>query len=184
MALKYVLLTMLSRERKTGYEIAREFESSVGYFWSASHQQVYRELGKLSDDGLLKFALVEQGDKPDKKIYRITAGGKRELHSWLEKPITDTPTKDVLLVKLLNTNDHNVELILTELKQALERASVLIKVYLNIEKTHYPSSVVSSLVLEDLALYLTLRKGITSLKSHISWLKEAHASIQMRKSSS
>jgi len=145
MALKYVLLTMLSRERQTGYEIVKSFDSAVGYFWSASHQQVYRELSKLSDTELVKFASIEQGDKPDKKVYRITAAGKRELRKWVEAPIVEPPTKDLLLVKLLNLNDANVAVMLAEFDRMLEMAKQRFEIYKGIEKLHYKPTQVAGL---------------------------------------
>ena len=168
---------MLSRERQTGYEIVKSFDSAVGYFWSASHQQVYRELSKLTDSELVKFAAIEQGDKPDKKVYRITAAGKRELRKWIEVPVTESPTKDLLLVKLLNLNAGNVEVILAELDRMLDRASEQLEIYKGIEKMHYQPARVAGLALDDLALYLALRRGITGVESHISWFNEARRSI-------
>ena len=177
MSLKYVLLTMLSRERQTGYEIVKSFDSAVGYFWSASHQQVYRELSKLTDSELVKFASVEQGDKPDKKVYRITAAGKSELRTWIEKPVTQSPGKDLFLVKLLNINDSNVDVMIAEFDRMLELARSRLAIYKGIEEMHYKRAQVATLALEDLALYLALRKGIIGVKSHIGWLDEARKSI-------
>ena len=65
MSLKYVVLSLLNRQPQTGYEIVRSFDSSVGYFWQASHQQVYRELSALADSRQVRFKQVKQTDKPD-----------------------------------------------------------------------------------------------------------------------
>ncbi len=46
MSLPHVILTVLSTRDATGYDITKEFSASIGYFWKASHQQVYRELNK------------------------------------------------------------------------------------------------------------------------------------------
>ncbi len=180
MALKYVLLTLLNREPQSGYEIVKTFESSVGYFWNASHQQVYRELSGLTDKKLVRFVSVKQEDKPDKKIYRATANGKRALHSWLQTPLQERPAKNLLLVKLLNLNDENLDLMLAELDQVLERCSERQKIYQNIERTYYPAKVKSQLSVTDLPLYLALRQGITALESHLLWLSEARREINKR----
>lgn len=177
MALKYVLLTLLSREKQTGYEIVKTFESAVGYFWSASHQQVYRELAKLTDSGEVKFAPIKQGDKPDKKLYRITTVGKQSLRNWLNEPVAQSPTKDLLLVKLLNINEDNADIMVAELERLLELALERMQVYQEIQHMHYQPARVAALPLEELALYLALRKGITGMESHIAWLQEAHRAI-------
>ena len=177
MALKYVLLTLLNRKRSTGYEIVKSFETAVGYFWSASHQQVYRELAKLTDSELLVFAPVVQGDKPDKKVYRITASGKRELRKWIEEPIAESPGKDLLLVKLLNINKANADTLLVELDRIAQIAAQRLEVYRTIEQMHYKPARVRKLALEDLSLYLALRKGIMSIETQMNWLDEARQSI-------
>ena len=180
MALKNVLLTLLAREQQTGYDIVKTFDSAVGYFWSASHQQVYRELNKMTDTGLVKFTSVQQGDKPDKKVYGITANGKRELQEWLEQPVVKTRSKNLLLVKLLNLDHGNVELILQELERVLTETQAQLEVYREIEKQHYSASVVSGLALNDLALYMALRSGITSAESYIEWLHETRSTINSK----
>ena len=180
MALKFVLLTLLNRKQSSGYEIVKSFDQAVGYFWSASHQQVYRELSKLADTALVKFTEVKQGDRPDKKVYRITAAGKRELYDWLEKPTNASPTKDPLLVKLLNLQPDTVELLQKELDQAIVMATERHDVYLGIEKTYYSKSQIASLELKDLAVYLALRKGISNIESHIDWLQKSRDMIAKR----
>ena len=180
MALKYVLLTLLDRERQTGYEIVKTFESAVGYFWSASHQQVYRELSKLTDDALVKFTSVKQGDKPDKKVYRITAAGRADLHQWLHEPCKQQASKDLLLVKLLNLNADTVDVILAELDRALKLAEERSAIYIGIEKKYYSRKQVAALAVEDLPLFLALRKGITGVASHIEWLHETRTEIVRR----
>ena len=181
MALKFVLLTLLNRERQTGYEVVKTFENSVGYFWSASHQQVYRELSKLTENDLVKFSEVAQGDKPDKKVYRITASGKRELREWIAAPLAEMPSKDLLLVKLLNINKTNADILTSELGQKIEVANERLEVYRAIQQTHYKSERVKELALEDLALYLALRRGIVSIESQVAWLQEALSMISSKR---
>lgn len=180
MALKFVLLTLLERKRSTGYEIVKSFDSAVGYFWSASHQQVYRELSKLTDLDLVTFTSVKQGDKPDKKVYRITSSGKTELREWLHEPTKESPSKDLLLVKLLNLRADNANVLLLELEHAIEKSEQRASIYQGIEKTYYSRTQVAALELQDLALYLALCKGISSIQSHIDWLQQTHAEIVKR----
>jgi len=167
MALKYVLLTLLNREPQSGYEIVKTFESAVGYFWSASHQQVYKELSGLTAKKLVRFVSVKQGDKPDKKIYSTTATGKRALQEWLETPVRETPAKDLLLVKLLNLDVENLDLLLAELDQLIEKCNERQKIYQDIERTYYPPKVRKQLTVTDLPLYLALRKGLTGMEAHL-----------------
>ncbi len=180
MALKFVLLTLLDREHSTGYEIVKTFDSAVGYFWSASHQQVYRELSKLTENDLVKFTSIRQGDKPDKKVYRLTEAGKKELHNWLHEPAKEPQGKDLLLVKLLNLKPDNVTVLLKELDRDIEKSEERCAVYIGIEKQYYSKTQLTKLELKDLALYLALRKGITGIESRMQWLRQTRAEILKR----
>jgi len=173
MALKFVLLTLLQQKPQTGYEIVQSFDSAIGYFWSASHQQVYRELGKMSEDGHVTAKLVKQTDKPDKKVYQISKTGVAALEEWLESPAKKTSTKDPLLVKLLNANAKNYTAMIAELNALHERCSEMLKVYKDIEKSYYSETQRQNLPTADLVLYIALRKGILGLQGQMKWQKEA-----------
>jgi DNA-binding PadR family transcriptional regulator len=101
MALGNVLLAALLHNEATGYEITREFDSTLGHFWHASHQQVYRELGKLESEGLVAYRDIQQEGRPDKRRYRLTAKGRRALKDWLQEPPATRRVNDELLVKVL-----------------------------------------------------------------------------------
>ena len=47
MALAHAIMTALLEDDLSGYELAKDFEASLGFFWHASHQQIYLELRKL-----------------------------------------------------------------------------------------------------------------------------------------
>lgn len=177
MALKFVLLTLLNRSSQTGYEIVKTFDSAVGYFWNASHQQVYRELAALTDAELVRFKLVAQKDKPDKKIYTISARGKKSLQAWLEEPVKTQAAKDLLLVKLLNTTPDNTSLMLLEIDQGIEKSRQRLDLYRSIEQQHFTSAHLKGMLLESRMLYLALRKGILSVEANLVWLREARAML-------
>ena len=58
MSLPHVILTVLSTRDATGYDITKEFSATIGYFWKASHQQVYRELNKMAQNELVTCVLA------------------------------------------------------------------------------------------------------------------------------
>jgi len=67
MSLPHAILTILEREKSSGYDLARHFALTAGQIWSATHQQIYLELGKLHQSGWVDFKLINQEGKPDKK---------------------------------------------------------------------------------------------------------------------
>ena len=50
-ALPHAILVSLCEQSGSGYELARRFDRSIGYFWTATHQQIYRTLRAMEDDG-------------------------------------------------------------------------------------------------------------------------------------
>lgn len=173
MALKFVILTLLHREPQSGYQIVRSFDSAFGYFWSASHQQVYRELAGLSESGLVNAKLIKQLDKPDKKIYTISVGGVDSLETWLEAPVKPQATRDPLLVKLMNANLENYQSMIHELALKEKESIKLLTVYNGIESQYYSPAQRQKMPAADNVLYIALRKGILGLKAHLEWLNEA-----------
>lgn len=57
----------------------------IGIFWVAQMSQIYRELNKLEEKGLVKSEIVPQEKRPDRKVYQITKEGKRTFLDWLNK---------------------------------------------------------------------------------------------------
>ncbi len=97
--LGYALLGLLARERLSGYDLKRRMERRVGNFWSASHGQIYPELARLEGEGMVSHELVEQRERPDKKVYEITPAGLEALKGWVAAPIEPRPARDELVLK-------------------------------------------------------------------------------------
>jgi DNA-binding PadR family transcriptional regulator len=75
-ALADAILACLTERPMTGYELAKTFDSSIGFFWKADHQQIYRELSRLRDRGHIQGREVVQSGKPNKLVYTLTAAGR------------------------------------------------------------------------------------------------------------
>ncbi len=75
----------------TGYELAKTFDSSIGFYWKADHQQIYRELTKLRDRGHIQGSEVVQSGKPNKLVSTLTprAGLAPALGGPGERPPPD-----------------------------------------------------------------------------------------------
>ncbi len=83
MSLTYGILGFLSYGTMTGYDLAKAFGCSVNFFWNAQTSQIYRELGKMEEEGLVACELVVQTQRPNKKLYSITDEGRRRFRAWL-----------------------------------------------------------------------------------------------------
>ena len=100
MSLRFAVLTLLDIEPGSGYDLKRRFERSVSHFWSASHQQMYRELHRLHEEGLLDCTLQPQAGKPDRKVYRLTEDGREALRDWVQQPAAPQKIREPFLLQL------------------------------------------------------------------------------------
>ncbi len=82
MSLRYALLGALADHPRTGYELLKHFEQSFAYAWPASHSQIYPELARLLDDGLIEQAAT--GPRGS-KTYAVTDDGVAEVRRWLRE---------------------------------------------------------------------------------------------------
>ncbi|EHS57732.1 PadR family transcriptional regulator [Paenibacillus sp. Aloe-11] len=107
--LKYAILGLLNKEPMTGYDIGKEFGKDLGEFWTAKHSQIYPELKKLLNEGLIVYEIQISGEVLEKKLYSITEKGKEDFLQWLKKaePIEPTP-KDVFRLKMYFSNNLDV----------------------------------------------------------------------------
>lgn len=100
MALEHALLVALREQPASGLDLARRFEKSIGFFWHATHQQIYRVLGRMEGDGWVTVETVGQAGRPDKKVYAVSAAGRQVLADWLAEPMGSETFRSELAVKL------------------------------------------------------------------------------------
>jgi len=89
-------------EDMSGYDLSKYFDQSLSFFWNAQISQIYRELGKLEEEGLVEVEVVHQEDKPDKKLHSITEEGYKELIEWINQFYVEDERKirDPLLIRV------------------------------------------------------------------------------------
>jgi len=110
MSTQHALLISLIEKPSSGYDLARRFDKSIGYFWHATHQQIYRELGRMADLGWIAAdeaavpARTVEGEgmerKNRKKVYGVLPAGRDELARWVLAPGAGLDQREEILVKL------------------------------------------------------------------------------------
>lgn len=178
MSLKHSLLAILSRKSKTGYELSKDVEGSTGFFWNATHQQIYKELSALQRKGWIKYKEVEQADKPDKKLYSTTKDGVDELKRWLQEPTEPGPSKDVFLIKLFVGDLVSPAIILEDLLRHKKTRQSRLRKYMEIEKLYFANA--DDMSIEKQFQYLTLRRGITFENAWLTWCKEVEEFLNLQ----
>lgn len=92
MSLDHAILGFLNYRPFSGYDLKKVFDSSVRHFWSADQSQIYRTLARLAKNGFVEQQVIEQEDRPDRKVYHITPQGQEALQDWLRSPL---PREDI-----------------------------------------------------------------------------------------
>jgi PadR family transcriptional regulator, regulatory protein AphA len=80
MSLRHAVLGLLSLEPMTGYDLTQRFDKSLANAWRASHSQIYPELGRMRDEGMVEVA--SEGPRGSRS-YAITDHGRDELRRWM-----------------------------------------------------------------------------------------------------
>lgn len=96
----YVVLGMLRLGRRTGYDIKQMVDKSTRFFWAASYGQIYPELKRLEDAGLIRGEADAHGGR-QRRAYELTDAGAQALDQWLRTPdVSVNETRDLALLKL------------------------------------------------------------------------------------
>lgn len=98
-ATAYVILGMVNATPRSGYEIKAAVDNSTRFFWAASYGQIYPELKRLAEAGLVEGVDAPRGERK-RTVYAITASGKEELTAWLRQPPQTTELREEGLLKL------------------------------------------------------------------------------------
>ena len=128
--LRFAILGLLNEKSMTGYELAREFETTLFEFWHAKHSQIYPELKRLHQEGMVEFEIAIAGTALEKKRYTITPRGRQLFLDWLGQWHKMGPTpKDEFRLQLFFTHfvspERRLELLEDQLEQHRERLSHL-----------------------------------------------------------
>src|SRR4051794_20353864 len=110
-----VLLGMIRLGRKTGYEIKQLVDVSARFFWSASYGQIYPELKRLEDEGLIRGEDARTNGRR-RRAYQLTPAGEQALDAWLssgERPLLEMRDEGLLKLFLSDSmaRDQKVALI-------------------------------------------------------------------------
>jgi PadR family transcriptional regulator, regulatory protein AphA len=92
-------LLAYSEAERSGYDLAQLATRSVGLIWAPARSQIYKVLVRLAALGLTNVRTVEQAERPDKQLHRLTPAGRQALRRWLAEVVADDEP-DVYLLKI------------------------------------------------------------------------------------
>ena len=170
LALADAILACLTERPMTGYELAKTFDSSIGFFWKTDHQQIYRELSKLRERGHIQGREVVQTGKPNKLVYTLTEEGKAAFRHWAGRPSMPASIKDDLLIRLYALDAVDIEPLRTDLMARLEHHRDRYERYERILKKRFPQDTAQP---ADMGKLLGLRIGLRHERMVAEWCEEA-----------
>ena len=169
MSLAHVLLTSLIEKPSTGIELARRFDRSMGFFWNATHQQIYRELSAMQSKGWIS-TIEDDGATSRKKTYQAEQLGRTELADWLVKQSPPAQLREELMVRLRVEAQLGGNTVLPELERHLELHKEKLSLYQTIHDKDFKNNEPTNRVLFIHKMILEL--GIIKEIEWIRWLEQ------------
>lgn len=184
MALEHAILVSLLEKPGSGYELARRFERSIGYFWTATHQQIYRVLKRMESDGWVAVREVPQQGRPDKKEYSVVDLGRAALSTWLHAPIEPESVRHDLAVKIRGAAFDDPAALIREVERHRRAHTDRLTHYLAGEERDFTGAGAPAapgpgepLDSERELQHVVLRGGIAYERMMIAWLDDVLATL-------
>ncbi|MCW2781258.1 MAG: hypothetical protein JWR35_1707 [Marmoricola sp.] len=170
MALEHALLVSLSERPAAGLELARRFDRSIGFFWSATHQQIYKVLRRMEDDGWVTATVIGQAGRPEKREYAVTDVGAKVLSDWIGSATPHAGFRSELAVKMRGASYGDRAALLADIRHLIADHRTRLSHYESLRARDYPTP--ADLTGRELDTYLVLRGGIHQETFWITWLCE------------
>ncbi len=171
--LGYALLGLLARDSLSGYDVIRRMEEPVGFFWHARRSQIYPELARLEQAGLVVYVVVAQEDRPDKKVYTLTPAGREALREWVTRPSRPPLDRDEFMLKIysiwLADPQQALALVRTHEGYHAERLARYQAIEAEMERDWPPAA--RRLDSPKFAAYATLRRGLEYERGYAAWCR-------------
>jgi DNA-binding PadR family transcriptional regulator len=167
----YVILGMLRHGPRSGYEIKRLVDNSIRFFWAASYGQIYPELRRLEEAGLVEGASQPTGGRK-RTVYKLTEAGREELRRWLAEPPEVFELRDEALLKLFFAGAAQPG----KASEIIEAKRRLMEDKLAALRAIEPHA--AAVASSDPFPYLVLRYGLESSEWVIGWCERALAELE------
>ena len=163
-----VILGLLIHEDLTGYDIKKNIDGAIRFFWKGSFGSIYPALSAMEEQGLVKKIPSTSGGR-EKILYHITDEGKSAVRDWLSERQAGNELKYETLLKLFfggaadkETAIRNIEVFEEQIRSEL----ALLKVYQgNLEKVLDQK--------DHIYFYLTVTFGVDTMETYLKWCTKA-----------
>jgi DNA-binding PadR family transcriptional regulator len=167
---EYAVLGLLAFGERSGYDLARAADRSIGFIWTPSRSQIYKVLPRLVERGVASSREVEQQRRPDKALYRVTPAGMRVLRAWIDD-VDEDPAggSSLFLLKILFGGFTEPAAVAAQLTAYRDYAARRLQRYEEIDRNPSPERTIYGL--------LALQHGIAHARATTEWADRALASL-------
>ncbi|BBZ42379.1 PadR family transcriptional regulator [Mycobacterium conspicuum] len=182
MSLRDAVLAALLEAEASGYDLAKSFDASVANFWMATPQQLYRELDRLAEQGLIQSRVVEQQRRPNKRMYSLTPAGREAIHRFTAKAPRPGVIRDELMVKVSAADVGDAQAVRAFIVERLDWATAKLQRYERFRARLLDGRTEEEYLAETdrIGPYLTLLRGIAFEEENIRWAERALKILETR----
>jgi PadR family transcriptional regulator AphA len=163
---------MLHRKPRSGYEIKAFVDRSTRFFWAASYGQIYPELRRLEEAGMIEGKSEPTGDRP-RTVYRLTRDGRKALRDWLTTPAETHELRDEALLKLFFADAAGDEEALRIVREKRRRHEEVLERLCAVKS--------AGRARPDRSSYLVLEYGIALNEFIVEWCAETERRLLEKK---
>ncbi|MFZ5648978.1 MAG: PadR family transcriptional regulator [Bacillota bacterium] len=180
MSLSNAILGLLSYRPMTGYNLKEIFDNSISHFWHAHLSQIYRELSKMEENGLVTSEIQRQEGRPDRKVYRITPRGEEKFQSWLLSFPRNLALRynDEFLLRLYFGGRINRDEIIYQITTYKKEIESKLKHFESLYRVIEDFSRKAGGPRDRIYWELTLDLGIALLKTNLDWIEKSIEKIK------
>jgi DNA-binding PadR family transcriptional regulator len=182
MSLRDAVLAALLDGESSGYDLAKSFDASVANFWMATPQQLYRELDRLAEQGLIQARVVHQERRPNKRMFSLTEAGHEAIQQFTSRAPKPAVIRDELAVKVLAADAGDGSAVRDFVAERLQWATATLERYERFRARLLDGRTEDDYLAqtERVGPYLTLLRGISFEQENIRWAERVLTIIDRR----
>jgi DNA-binding PadR family transcriptional regulator len=181
-SLRDAVLAALLEGEASGYDLAKGFDASVANFWMATPQQLYRELDRLADEGLIRARVVHQERRPNKRMFSLTEAGYEAIRQFTARAPKPSVIRDELAVKVLAADAGDAHAVRGFMVERLQWADAKLQRYQRTRARMLDGRGEEEYLAhaDRVGPYLTLLRGISFEEENIRWAERTLAILERR----
>ena len=174
-SLRDAVLAALLEGESSGYDLAKGFDASVANFWMATPQQLYRELERLAEQGLIQARVVQQERRPNKRMYSLTESGREAIRQFTARSPRPSVIRDELLVKVQAADAGDAEAVRAFIVERMQWGAAKLERYERLQARLLDGRSEQEYLAhaERVGPYLTLLRGISFEQENLRWGERA-----------